>query len=100
MTVKILIKRKFKDANPKIVHEVISDFRRLATEDKGYISSESLYGCDDPSLILVESLWQNKEDWDRYKNSSIRMELEKKYSELFEGPPEYEPYHLGLKIDW
>jgi heme-degrading monooxygenase HmoA len=99
MTIKILIKRKFKNANPKIVHEVISDFRRLATQEKGYISSESLHGCDDPNLILVLSMWQRKEDWARYMNSPSRKEIEKKYSELFEKPPEYEAYHLGLKFE-
>ena len=96
MTVKILIKRKFKDANSKNVSEVIYAFRQLALREKGYISSESLYGCDDPNLILVLSMWQKKEDWDKYVNSPVRKEIEKKYAELFERPTEYEYCHLGL----
>lgn len=96
MTVKILIKRKFKDANRKNVSLVIGESRRNAMSQEGYISSESLCGCDDPNLILVLSMWQSKEAWDNYKNSSIRKETEKKFAELFERPTEYESYNLGL----
>ena len=96
MTVKILIKRKFKNANSKNVSDVITEARRNAMRQKGYISSESLCGCDDPNLILVLSMWQKKEDWENYKNSTVRKETEEKYAELFERPTEYESYNLGL----
>ena len=98
MTVKILIKRKFKNANSKNVSEVIYAFRQNAIREKGYISSESLYGCDDPNLIIVLSMWQKKEDWDKYMNSPVRKKTEEKYAELFERPTEYESYHLGLSF--
>ncbi len=96
MTIKIFIKRKFKNANSKNVSEVIFAFRKLAMREKGYISSESLYGCDDPNLILVLSMWEKKEDWDRYMKSPARKEAEKKCANLFEKPTEYESYNLGL----
>ena len=96
MTIKISIKRKFKNASAKNVSEVIYEFRQLAIKEKGYISSESLYGCKDPNLIVVLSMWEKMEDWERYVNSSARKEAEKKYSELFEKPTEFEAYHLGL----
>ena len=99
MAIRVLIKRKFKNANPKNVNEVIYHFRQLATKEKGYISSESLNSFDDPNLVLVLSMWQSKEDWDRYMNSSDRKEAEKKCSELFERPPEYEAFHLGLDFE-
>lgn len=96
MTVKILIKRKFKNANKKNVSEVIFEFRQLAMRERGYISSESLYNSDDPNLILIASMWEKKEDWDRYMKSSVRKETEKKFAGFFERPPEYESYILGL----
>jgi heme-degrading monooxygenase HmoA len=80
MTIKIIIKRKFKNANEKNVSEVIYEFRN----------------CDDPNLILVFSMWQKKEDWDKYMKSPVRKKTEEKYAELFERPTEYESYHLGL----
>jgi quinol monooxygenase YgiN len=96
MTIKILIKRKFKNANEKNVSEVIYEFRKLAMREKGYISSESLYSSDDPNLILVLSMWQKKEDWDRYMKNPARQETEKKYAELFARLTEYESFILGL----
>jgi len=96
MTVKILIKRKFKNANSKNVSDVIAESRKNAMKQKGYISSESLCGCDDPNLILVISMWQKKENWEKYKNSPVRKETEEKYAELFVKPTEYELYNLGL----
>ncbi len=96
MTVKILIKRKFKNANSKNVSKVISESRKNAMGEKGYISSESLCCCDDPNLILVLSMWQKQEDWDNYKDSPVRKETELKYADLFESPTEYESYNLGL----
>lgn len=96
MTIKILIKRQFKNASKKNVSEVIYEFRKLAMKEKAYISSESMYGCDDPNLILVVSMWKTKEDWDKYMKSPARVKAEKRCADLFEKPTEYESYHLGL----
>jgi quinol monooxygenase YgiN len=98
MTVKILIKRKFKNANSKHVSAVIGQSRKNAMREEGYISSETLCNCDDPNLIVVLSMWRNKAAWDNYKNSSARKEIEEKYSELFERPTEYESFDLGLSF--
>ncbi len=96
MAVKILIRRRFKEASPRNVSEVLVISRRNAMREKGYISSETLCSSDDPNLILVLSMWQTKEDWLNYQNSSVRKETEEKYYELFESPTEYEFFNLGL----
>jgi len=96
LTVKILIKRKFKNANSKNVSAVIGKSRENAMRENGYISSETLCSSDDPNLILVLSMWKKKEDWDYYKNSSLRKETEKKFAPLLARPTEYSSYDLGL----
>lgn len=96
MSVKILIKRKFKKADSKNVSSVILTSRKNAMGEKGYISSETLCSCDDPNLILVLSTWETKDDWENYRNSSVRKKAEEKYAELFERPTEYEYFNLGL----
>lgn len=96
MTVKILIKRKFKNANSKNVTEMLIESRKNAMGEKGYVSSESLCSYDDPNLILVLSMWQRKEDWDNYLKSPTRKETEKKYADLLEEPTVYELYNVGL----
>lgn len=96
MTVKILIKRTFKNANAENVSDVLGESRKNAMRQKGYISSESLCSCDDPNLIVVLSMWQKREDWENYKNSNVRKKTEQKYADLFERPTEYESFNLGL----
>lgn len=96
MTVKILIKRKFKDVNFSKVSEMLIKARTNALGNKGYISSETLRNCDDPNEILVVAMWEKKADWDRYKDSTARKELETKFAEILDGPTVYAAYNLGL----
>lgn len=96
MTVKVLIKRKFKEGTLKDASQMLIQARTNAMSEKGYISSETLSGCDDPNTILVLSMWQKEENWNSYKNSALRKDNEDKYQEILEGPAEYEAYQLGL----
>jgi len=96
MSVKVLIKRRFKNANSRNVSKVIVESRKHAMAENGYISSETLCSSDDPNLILVLSTWKERENWDNYMNSPIRKQTEEKYVDLFARPTSYEFYNLGL----
>lgn len=96
MSFKVLIKRRFKNANSKNVSKVIVESRKNAMAENGYISSETLCSSDDPNLILVLSSWKERDNWDNYMNSPIRRETEEKYTDLFAKPTSYEFYNLGL----
>ncbi len=96
MTVKILIKRKVKDAAIIETSKMLIQARSNAMGKKGYISSETLSSCDNPSEILVVSMWQSKADWDAYLGDPTRIELEREFEQLFESPVEYKAYNLGL----
>ena len=96
MTVKIFIKRTLKDDNLQKASEMLIQARTNAMDKQGYISSETLRGCDNPNEIVVVSMWEKKEDWFRYTNNTSRKELEEKFSELLEGPTVYAAYNLGL----
>ncbi|THB80341.1 MAG: hypothetical protein D3926_07695 [Desulfobacteraceae bacterium] len=98
MTVKILIKRQFKDGALKDAHEMLTQARINAMGFKGYISSETLSGCDNPNKVNVLSLWQNKEAWDLYAKSDVRKENENKYANVLENPTEYETFILGMQM--
>lgn len=97
MTVKILIKRKFKKDALKDAAKMLIQARTNAMEQRGYISSETLSSWDDPHLIMVLSMWEKKEDWDNYLNSPGRQENERKYSEILEGGTEYQVFNLGMQ---
>ena len=78
MSVKILIRRKFKKDVLKDVSGMLIEARKNAMGSKGYISTETLVSHDDPQSVLVVSMWQSKEDWENYKYSAARREREEK----------------------
>lgn len=96
MSVKILIRRKFKKESLKDAPSMLMKARINAMGHKGYISTETLVEYDDPHSVLIISMWQDKEDWDSYTKSAARQEHEQKYAELFEGSTEYEIFRIGL----
>jgi len=96
MSVKMLIKRKFKEEALKNASAMLIKARTNAMGNEGYISTETLVSYDDPQSVLIISMWQSKEDWDRYKDSSERKEHEDKYLGLFEGSTEYELFKVGM----
>ena len=96
MAVKILIKRKIKDGKINEASKLLIKARYNAMSQPGYISSETLSGCDDPNNVLVISMWQGIENWNQWKNSDLRAENETAFEALLDGPPEYETYNLGL----
>lgn len=96
MSVKILIKRKFKEEALKDASDMLIKARTNAMGNKGYISTETLVNYDDPQSVLIISMWQSKEDWDVYKDSETRRVHEEKYAQMFEGPTEYEIFKFGL----
>jgi len=70
--------------------------RTNAMGNTGYISTETLVNHDDPRSVLIISMWQSKEDWDRYQDSDTRKVHEDKYATMFEGPTEYEMFKMGM----
>ncbi len=98
MAVKVLIKRKIKDGKLIEVSRLLNKARYNAMGQKGYISSETLSGCDDPNNVVVISMWQRIENWNQWKNGDLRAENETAFEALLDEPTEYETYNLGLQL--
>jgi len=96
MSVKILIRRKFKIEALKNASAMLIKARTNAMGNQGYISTETLVNYDDPQSVLILSMWQSKDDWDRYRDSDTRKEHEDKYADMFEGSTEYEILRVGM----
>lgn len=96
MSVKILIKRRFKAEKVQDASSMLIKARTNAMGNKGYISTETLVNYDDPQSVLIISMWQTKEDWDAYKESDMRKEHEEQHSQLFEGSASYEVFRVGM----
>jgi heme-degrading monooxygenase HmoA len=96
MVVKVLIKRKIKDGKLNDASKLLIKARYNAMGQPGYISSETLSGCDDPNNVVVISMWQRIENWNQWENGDLRAENETAFEALLVGPTEYETYNLGL----
>ena len=99
MAVKILIKRKLKDGKLNEASKLLIKARYNAMGQEGYISSETLSGCDDPNNVVIISMWQKIENWEQWKNSKLRAENETAFEALLDRPTEYETYILGLPFE-
>ena len=96
MAVKILIKRKIRDGNMQAAARLLINNRKGAMTQPGYISSETMRSLDDPTQVVVMSMWQSKEDWETWKNSEVRTANENDFKDYLVGPSKYEHYSLGL----
>ncbi len=99
MAVKILIKRKIKDGNMQAAARLLINSRQGAMTQPGYISSETLRNLDDPGQVVVVSMWQNKSDWQAWKDSETRKAIQAEFEAYLVGQTEYEHYALGLPMD-
>ncbi|MBC8434128.1 MAG: antibiotic biosynthesis monooxygenase [Desulfobacterales bacterium] len=98
MAVKVLIKRKVKEGKLNEASKLLTKARYNAMGQQGYISSETLSGCDDPNNVVVVSMWQRIENWNQWKNGDLRAENETAFEAFIDGPTEYETYNLGLQL--
>jgi len=98
MAIKVLIKRKIKGGKMNEASKLLIKARYNAMGQQGYISSETLSGCDDQNNMVVVSMWQKIENWNQWEKSELRAENETKFELLLDGPVEYETYNLGLQL--
>jgi heme-degrading monooxygenase HmoA len=98
MAVKVLIKRKFKDGKLNEASKLLIKARYAAMGQQGYISSETLTDCDDPNTVVVISMWQKIENWNEWKNSDLRAEINAEFETLLDEATKYEHYNLGLTL--
>jgi len=98
MAVKVLIKRKIKDGKLNEASKLLIKARYNAMGQPGYISSETLSGCDHQNNVVVVSMWQRIENWNQWEKSELRAENEVEFEALIDGPVEYETYNLGLQL--
>ncbi|MBW2604746.1 MAG: antibiotic biosynthesis monooxygenase [Deltaproteobacteria bacterium] len=96
MAVKVLIKRKFKNGKLNEASKLLIKARYAAMGQQGYISSETLTDCENPNNVVVISMWQKIENWNQWKTTDLKTEIETGFEALLDGPTKYESYNLGL----
>ena len=93
MAIDVMIKRKVKPGRQaKELVPLILHLRALATYQPGYISGTTLNNLEHPDECLVVSRWESIDDWNRWRHSSQRTEIEQKIEALSGEPTEYNIY--------
>lgn len=93
MAIDVMIKRKVRPGRQaKELVPLILHLRALATYQPGYISGTTLSNLEHPNECLVVSRWESVDDWNRWRHSSQRTEIEQKIEALTGEKTEYNLY--------
>ncbi|MFZ0133300.1 MAG: antibiotic biosynthesis monooxygenase family protein [Desulfobacterales bacterium] len=71
---------------------LLSEARKLAFRQPGYISGETMRNVADPYEYLVISTWKSVEDWERWFANGEREDIEGKIDAVLGAPTEYRVY--------
>ena len=96
MAIKVFIKRRFKEGHFDQIEKMIKQVRYGAMDQKGYISSETLWDHEDPFRVVIASTWQKKQDWDAWRESPVRRQREREFEACLDGETAYELFDLGI----
>ncbi len=96
MSVVILIKRTVPEEKVGEVLPLFNQLRSRSLEQPGYVSGATLKRVDNPSEYLVISTWQLIEDWEKWKASDKRKEIQSKIDSLIGTKTDYEIYDYQI----
>ena len=91
--VKVMIKRKAPPGREAELLSLIKELRSLASKQQGYISGETLLSAETPAEYLVISIWQTEKDWNRWRATEERKDVQGRIDALIGLPTVYETYH-------
>ena len=95
MAIRVLIKRHIKKGRVEQAIEMLKELRKMALNQQGYISGETLINHYDSRSIMIVSTWEKLDDWIRWEGSEERAANEAKIENLLEVPTKYEVYDIG-----
>jgi len=95
MTVKIMIKREFKEIPSTEDIRVINELRIKAMEQEGYVSGETLINTEDNRKMVALSVWSGLDAWKAWADSGDRCKLEGELILHMEEPSIIRSFFLG-----
>ena len=96
MAVKILIRRNVPEDKAREMIPLFRKMRRLANEQPGYSTGETMRNLEKPEEFLVISTWETSNDWKRWVQSNDRQQIQSQIDDLLGGKTEYEIFHYGF----
>ncbi len=95
MIIKIIIDRQFKKVPSADDIRIFNDLRIRAMGQNGYISGETLVDAEDNKKIVVLSVWSSVDDWETWRNSRERANLETRLTPHLEEPSKIRVFMMG-----
>jgi len=95
MAIRVVIKRHVKKGCVEQAIEMLRELRKMALNQQGYISGETLINHYDSRSIMIVSTWERLDDWIRWEGSEERAANEANIEILLEVPTKYEVYDIG-----
>jgi heme-degrading monooxygenase HmoA len=73
---------------------MLNECRKVAMDQPGYLSGETLVNHYESNYIVVVSNWRNVDDWIRWQNSDTRDRSESQIEQLLDQPTQYEVFDI------
>ena len=89
MAVKILVSRQISAGRMEKVMGLIQAMRQAAQKQPGFIIGETLVPLPRSREVLVISNWESIEDWNRWFDHPVRLQLQKEMDDYLGGRTEY-----------
>jgi heme-degrading monooxygenase HmoA len=96
MAIKILIRRNVPENKAREMIPLFRKMRKLANEQPGYITGETMRNLEKPDEFLVISTWETSDDWKRWVQSNDRQQIQRQIDDLLGGKTKYEIFHYGF----
>lgn len=100
MVVKIFVTRKIRPDRMKDAVLLLTRIRYNAMKVNGYIMSETLNRYANPTEVVVSSMWQSIEDWEKWRTNPQRVELAKEFSKIMIEPEKIDIFEMGIIQDF
>ena len=98
MIVKVIIKRKIKKGKTRSVFALLNKFRSDAMNQKGFISGETLINYDNPQEVTVIAMWQDMDNWLKWKDNPERKANERLLERWLEKRTTFDCYVFGTSF--
>lgn len=99
MAVKIFIRRHCRKDSVESALSLLTEFRKAAMNQPGYLSGVTLLNHYDSAGIAVVSTWRHVEDWIRWQSNEDRAQMETRLEDLLDQPTTYEVFDIHSKVD-
>lgn len=93
--IKVIIERKAKEGKEAELLSLLRQVKAAATLHPGYISGETLYSVDDPTLILVIATFSSIEAWKEWERRPERLKVTSEIDRLLEHPAKMTAYKMA-----